>query len=98
MQLKWTDLAYNDLENIEAHITQANSPIVAIDGVMKIIDSFHLILPDHPGAGRQGRLKNTRELVIDGVPFVAIYREQLGTNRVEILRVLHDSQHWPTAD
>jgi toxin ParE1/3/4 len=96
VQLKWTDLADIDLEKIEAHISQDNSPIVAIDVVMNIIDSVHLILPDHPKAGRQGRLKNTRELVIDGIPFIVIYREHVRTNCVEILRVLHDSQHSPT--
>lgn len=98
MQLKWTDLADTDLEKIEAHIAQENSPIVAIDVVMNIIDSTHLILPDHPRAGRQGRLKNTRELVIDGVPFIVIYRENISTNYIEVLRVLHDAQQWPTAN
>ena len=98
MQLKWTDLADTDLEKIEAHIAQENSPIVAIDVVVNIIDSTHLILPDHPRAGRQGRLKNTRELVIDGVPFIVIYRENISTNCIEVLRVLHDAQQWPTAN
>ncbi len=98
MQLKWTDLADTDLEKIEAHIAQENSPIVAIDVVMNIIDSTHLILPDHPRAGRQGRLKNTRELVIDGVPFIVIYRENISTNCIDVLRVLHDAQQWPTAN
>lgn len=98
MLLKWTDLADIDLEKIEAHITQENSPIVAIDVVMNIIDSAQLILPDHPRAGRQGRLKNTRELVIDGVPFIVIYRENVSTNCLEILRVLHGGQQWPTAN
>lgn len=98
MQLKWTDLADIDLEKIEAHISQENSSIVAIDVVTNIIDSVGLILPDHPGARRQGRLKNTRELVIDGVPFIVIYREHISTNSIEILRVLHDAQQWPTAN
>lgn len=98
MQLKWTDLADTDLEKIEAHIAQENSPIVAIGVVVNIIDSTHLILPDHPRAGRQGRLKNTRELVIDGVPFIVIYRENISTNCIEVLRVLHDAQQWPTAN
>jgi len=98
VQLKWTDLADNDLEKIQAHITQDNNPIVAIDVVMNIIDSVHLILADHPRAGRQGRLKNTRELVVDGLPFIVIYRERVGTNYVEILRVLHDAQQWPAAN
>ena len=98
MQLKWTDLADIDLEKIEAHIAQEISPVVAINVVMNIIDSVHLVLPDHPRAGRQGRLKNTRELVINGIPFIVIYREHAISNHIEILRVLHDAQQWPTAD
>jgi len=98
VQLKWTDLAAIDLDKIEDHIAKENSPLIAIDVVMSIVDSVDLILPDHPRAGRQGRLKNTRELVIDGVPFIVIYRENMSTNTVEILRVLHDAQQWPTAN
>jgi len=33
VQLKWADLADTDLEKIEAHIAQENSPNVAIDVV-----------------------------------------------------------------
>jgi toxin ParE1/3/4 len=90
--LKWTDLADIDLDKIEAYISKENSPLVAIDVVMGIVDSVYLILPDHPRAGRQGRLKNTRELVIDGDPFIVIYRESISTNTIEVLRVLHDAQ------
>ena len=46
MQLKWTDLAGTDLEKIEAHIAQENSPSVAIDAVINIIDSSHSILSE----------------------------------------------------
>ncbi|CAA0342176.1 RelE/StbE family addiction module toxin (modular protein) [Alteromonas alvinellae] len=46
MQLKWTDLAGTDLEKIEVHIAKENSPSVAIDVVMKIIDSSHSILSE----------------------------------------------------
>lgn len=98
MHLKWTDLADIDLDKIEAHIALENSPIIAINVVMNIIDTTHLILPDHPRAGRQGRLKNTRELVISGVPFIVVYREHVSTNSIQILRVLHDAQQWPTAN
>ena len=97
MLLKWTDTADKDLENIEAHITQENSPLVAINLIMNIIDSVYLILSNHPRAGRLGRLKQTRELVISGVPFVVIYRENMNTDTIEILRVLHEAQQWPTA-
>lgn len=98
MHLKWTDLADIDLDKIEAHIAQENGPIIAINVVINIIDTTHLILPDHPRAGRQGRLKNTRELVISGVPFIVVYREHVSTNSIQILRVLHDAQQWPTAN
>lgn len=97
MQLKWTDLADADLEKIEAHISKENSPAVAIDVVMHIIDSVYLVLFDYPRAGRQGRVKNTRELVVDGVLFIVVYRESVGANRIEMLRVLHHAQQWPMA-
>jgi toxin ParE1/3/4 len=95
VELKWTDLADADLDHVEAYISQENSVVVAIDIVLKIIDSIEMILPNHPDAGRLGRVKNTRELVISGVPFIVIYRIEKGLQRVEILRVLHDAQQWP---
>ena len=94
MQLKWTDLANDDLDQVEAYIAQENSIVVAIDVVLKIIDTAELILSNHPEAGRSGRVKNTRELVINGAPFIVIYRELKTLQRIEILRVLHDAQQW----
>lgn len=98
MQLKWTDLAGADLDRIEAYIARENSPTVAIDVVLKVVDTAYLILPEHPGAGRLGRLKGTRELVIDGLPFILVYRQDYPLNQLQILRVLHDTQQWPIAD
>ncbi|MGB5200813.1 MAG: type II toxin-antitoxin system RelE/ParE family toxin [Sedimenticolaceae bacterium] len=69
MQLKWTDLALADLDHIETYIAADNSPLVAIDVVLRIIDTVDVILPEHPKAGRIGRVENTRELVIDGHAF-----------------------------
>ena len=95
MQIKWTDLAVKDLDSIEAYITKENSPIVAIDLVLKIINVTELVLINHPKAGRIGRVKNTRELVIDGIPFLVVYRQ---LNEIQVLRVLHEAQQWPSAD
>ena len=94
MQLKWTDLANDDLDQVEAYIAQENSIVVAIDIVLKIIDTTEMMLSNHPGAGRLGRVKNTRELVINGVPFIVIYRQVKTLQRIEVLRVLHDAQQW----
>lgn len=96
MQLNWTDLAVADLDGIEVYISQENSPSVAIDVVLNIIDNTENILPDHPRAGREGRVKGTRELVINGIPFIVIYRQLEHLSQLQILRVLHDTQQWPT--
>lgn len=96
MQLKWTDLAAADLDHIEEFISAANSPVIAIDAVLRIIDTVALVLIDHPEAGRLGRVKGTRELVIDDLPFVVVYRQVNLSSQVQILRVLHEAQQWPT--
>lgn len=96
MQLKWTEAADNDLLIIETYISSDNSQDVALDVVLSIIDTTFLVLSDYPRAGRQGRVKHTRELIIDGLPFVVVYRERFAENCVEILRILHTSQQWPS--
>ena len=96
MLIKWTDLASDDLDAIQSYIVKENSPSVAIDVVLKIMNVTELVLANHPNAGRFGRLKDTRELIIDGVPFIVIYRQL--DNQVQVLRVLHDSQQWPLAN
>jgi addiction module RelE/StbE family toxin len=95
VQLKWTELAAADPDRIEEYISEGNSPVVATDVVLNGIDAVELLLPEHPHAGRPGRLKGTRELVINGVPFVVIYRIVESVGQLQILRVIHDSQHWP---
>ena len=94
MQLKWTELADTDLDIIEEHITQDNDALIAIDVVMTIIETIEKVLPEHPKAGRTGRVKQTRALVIDSIPYIVIYR--ITSHQLEILRVLHDAQQWPT--
>ncbi len=49
-------------------------------------------LRDHPKIGRPGRIEDTRELVISGTPFVAIY--DISPNRVEILHFYDGRQDW----
>ena len=98
MQIQWTDLAANDLNQIEAYIARENSPDVTINLVLQVINTAELVLASHPNAGRLGRVKETRELVIAGVPFVLIYRYLPGSQQLQILRVLHNAQQWPAAN
>lgn len=96
MQLKWTDLASKDLDEIEIYIAKDNSVSVAIDVVLKIIDRTEMILMEYPHSGRPGRAKDTRELVIDNLPYLIVYRIQ-HINEIQVLRVLHTAQQWPIA-
>jgi toxin ParE1/3/4 len=50
-------------------------------------------LQTHPKLGRPGRVKGTRELVIGRTPFIVAYR--LKGQRIEVMRFLRGSQHWP---
>ena len=97
MQLQWTEPATQDLDRIEEYISRENSPIVAIDIVLKVIETVEIILRAHPRAGRIGRVTDTRELVVEGVPFIVIYR-QVGSDQLQVIRVLHDAQQWPSAN
>lgn len=91
MQLKWTDLAEKDLDNIETYIATENSPLVAVDVVLKVLNSCELILSNHPQAGRPGRVSGTRELVINGIPLIVVYRIVDRLDQLQILRVLYDA-------
>jgi toxin ParE1/3/4 len=53
------------------------------------------ILQQHPQIGRPGRKQGTRELVISRTPFIVVYR--IKAKRIELLRVLHGSQQWPSS-
>ena len=69
-----------------------DKPLAAIDMDERIERQTERLL-DHPNLGRKGRVKGTRELVITGSPFIAVYRV-LG-ERIEIFRFLHGAQQWP---
>ena len=87
MRLQWTEPAARDLDEVEKYISRENSPIVAIDIVLKVIETVEIVLLAHPRAGRIGRVTGTRELVIEGASYVITYR-QVGPDQLQIIRVL----------
>jgi len=89
--LKWLRRAERDLEEVEKYIAQDN-PKAAVDMVVKIILAVER-LEHFPGIGRAGRVEGTKELVIDGTPYIVPYRKK--GERIEILRVYHSSRLWP---
>ncbi len=93
VQILWTKLATNDLLLIEDYINTDN-PAAAISTVLSIINNIEKYLLEYPNIGRKGRVIGTREFVITGTPYIAIYR--LHNNQLQILRILHTSQKWET--
>ena len=47
-------------------------------------------LASFPSSGRAGRVQGTREVLVEGLPYIVIYRIQEGI--VEVLRVFHTSR------
>jgi len=92
VQVRWTEKALHNLDDVEAYIAQDN-PEAAIRMVLKIIRSVEQ-LADSPGLGRPGRIPGTRELVVSGTPFLVPYRVR--GEFIEILAVLHGAMKWPT--
>ena len=91
MKLTWSAFALSDRDAIFTYI-KADNPAAAILIDERIVSAARRLL-DFPASGRLGRIAGTRELVINGTPYVAAYA--ITETTVRILRVLHGAQEWP---
>jgi toxin ParE1/3/4 len=91
LRVRWTAPA---LQNKDAQIDyiMARNPYAAARLDEEIITQV-INLQVHPELGRAGRVIGTRELYINRTPYLVIYR--IGSDTVDILRVLHAAQKWP---
>jgi toxin ParE1/3/4 len=91
VKIRWTAIAADDLKSVHEYLSErAPTRVDAI--VDRILDGID-VLEQYPNLGRQGRIDETRELVITGTPFIVFYRLRKG--QVEILGVLHAARKWP---
>ena len=79
MKLTWSAFALSDRDAIFTYL-EADNPAAAV-------------LIDFPASDHVGRIAGTRELFINGTPYVAAYA--ITETTVRILRVLHGAQKWP---
>lgn len=93
MIVRWLPNAIRSRDHQIDYIAERNvqAAIDAGDSVMHQIRQ----LSEHPELGRPGRVKGTRELVINRTPFVIVYRIKPRARRIEIIRFLHTAQQWP---
>lgn len=91
MVIRYTESAKIDLHGIRSHIAQDN-PLAARKVIQSIRDQVN-ILSGQTGIGRPGRIDSTRELVIQGLPYIVCYA--VTDEVITVLRVLHGRQQWP---
>ena len=91
MQVQWTVSAGLDREAAIDYIAKDNlsAALSQLDEIEGQTDR----LANYPNLGRPGRVKGTRELVVNRTPFIVVYR--IKGEFIQILRVLHGAQQWP---
>jgi toxin ParE1/3/4 len=93
MRIRWTQPASRDLTQICDYLSEQDSPATARRVAILIYERIHT-LTEFPELGRPGRKSGTRELILTGLPYLAIYR--LRSDAIEILRILHGARAFPT--
>lgn len=92
MNIDWSRRAIRDLADAWDYVALDSE--AAADRLLALLTHCVERLASHPRAGREGRIKNTRELVLPGAPYVIAYRIKRNDD-IEILRVLHGRRRWP---
>ena len=91
MRIRYTPQARADLNAIFSHVSQDN-PRAASHLIARIRQAI-AVLSTHPSRGRSGRVSGTRELIIGGYPYIAVYR--FHRNALEVLAIIHTARRWP---
>lgn len=90
-RLHWSSQAGRELTEAHDFIAQ-DDPDAALR-LIETVESATEFLLTFPSMGREGRFRDTRELVIPHLPYLIVYRAARGG--IEILRVLHTSRDRP---
>lgn len=92
MRIQWTGPATQDLVAICDYTEQRLGRAQARQTALRI-SARVASLEQFPHLGRPGRKRDTRELILSGLPFLAVYRVR--EDVVEVVRILHGAQRWP---
>ena len=93
MQVKWLRKAVENL-NAEAAYIAKEDPKAASEFVQRVVDTVGL-LEENPSLGHPGRIYDTREIVVPNTRYIVPYRVRSRLNRIEILRIFHNSKRLP---
>lgn len=92
MRLVWGGRARRDLHELISYIAEDSVQAASLVA-SRILRSAEVLLTA-PHAGRLGRVRGTRELVVLRTPYLLVYRVTTRTTR--ILRVYHGARRWPS--
>ena len=92
MPVEWSTRAVSDLKAISEYIEQDRNLETANRITRTIYDAVQS-LRTMPRRGRDGRVKDTRELLVPRLPYIVVYR--LLEERILILNIVHGAQRWP---
>jgi len=93
VRVRWVRSAVLDLRHVRDYIAADNPDAAERMGAR--IQSAVAMLARFPQLGRAGRAAGTRELVVAGTPYIAVY--SVTTKRVHILAIIHSARKWPKA-
>lgn len=94
LNISFSKKAESDLLSIHSYIADENINI-ANQVITRILQSI-AILEGFPLVGRIGRVEETRELIISGLPYIAIYHLASETELV-VISVVHTRMKYPPA-
>ena len=91
MQVRWTESATQDIRGIARYIRKDN-PAAAravAKATLDAADSLSLF----PFKGREGKIADTRELVVSGLPYIVVYK--VTKTAIHVLHIYHGARNWP---
>ena len=92
LPIEWTETASKDMDGIADYLLGEGLAFDAVEDYVTRIYNAPQHLATLPGAGKPGRVPNTREWLVKDTPYALIYR--VLADRVLILRVMHGSRQF----
>jgi plasmid stabilization system protein ParE len=93
MRILWTDEALDDLAEIVSYYIAEASPRIAELVQHRIIEQVERLPPFPERIRKSERIPGTRELVVNGLPYIVFVELQPQT--IIVLNVVHTSRKFP---
>lgn len=88
MRVRFSKPAADDLEEIALYVAKEN-PAAARKLIARVGEASRM-LARFPNAGRKGRVKQTRELILTGLPYIVVYA--VAVEEIVIVALFHASR------